>query len=98
GRFKYQSTLRAVSQSLYHALAEFRVPLLLHAQVLVRLPGQGSRDFSGWLWNAGRAIRDSYFGPNREASQENPGGHLRARVLGQGSAPPNYGGRGHHFP
>ena len=41
-RAEHRPALRAVPQSVHHAGAELRVPLLLHAQVLVRVPGQGA--------------------------------------------------------
>ena len=41
-RAEYRAAVRAVPQPLHHARAELRVPLLLHAQVLVRLSGQGA--------------------------------------------------------
>ena len=41
-RAEHRPAVRAVPQSLHHAGAELRVPLLLHAQVLVRVSGEGA--------------------------------------------------------
>ncbi len=45
--------LRTASESVYHARALLRIPLLLHAEVLVRVPGQGARDLSRRLRHHG---------------------------------------------
>ncbi len=42
GGAEYRPAVRAVPQSLHHAGAELRIPLLFHAQVLVLVPGQGA--------------------------------------------------------
>ena len=82
-RVEHQAAVRAESESLHHAGAEFRVSLLLHAQVLVRVSGQGAGDFSRRIRNPGRTVRNPYPGADPEAGQENSGGDLRARVLGK---------------
>ena len=53
---QHQSALRTEPESLHHAGAEFRVPLFLHAQVLVRLSGEGAGDLSRRLRHSGRAL------------------------------------------
>ena len=47
-----------------------RVPLLLHAQVLVRVSGQGAGDFPGRIRNPGRAVRNSDAGADPEAGKK----------------------------
>ena len=44
---EYRAALRTVSQPLYHAGIELRIPLLLHAEVLVCVPCQGAGGFPG---------------------------------------------------
>src|SRR5580704_15157489 len=50
---EYRSAVRADAQSLHHSVAEFRVSLLLHAQVLVRVSLQGTGDLPWRLRNHG---------------------------------------------
>ncbi len=47
-----------------------RVPLLLHAQVLVRVPGKGAGDFSRRLRDARRDVRDPDAGADAQAFEE----------------------------
>ena len=58
-RPQYRPPVRAVSQSVHHARTQFRVPLLLHAEVLVRVHVEGAGSVSGRIRNARRAVRDS---------------------------------------
>src|SRR5262249_42182209 len=51
---EYRAAVRAVSESLHHALPELRVPLLLHAQILVCVSLESADRVSGRLRNAGR--------------------------------------------
>ena len=65
------ASLRAISESVHHARAEFRVPLLLHAEVLVRLPRQGARRLPRRIRHDGRTVRNPHAGPDRQAGEEN---------------------------
>ena len=58
-RAEHRAAVRAVSQPVHHAGAELRVPLLLHAQVLVRVSGEGAGGVSRRLRHAGRDDGDA---------------------------------------
>src|SRR6185369_973334 len=84
-RTQYPLALRAVSEPLHHTRAEFRISLLLHAQVLVRVFGQGTGDLPRWLRHAGRAFRDPYAGADPEAGEKSSDHDLRRQgVLAKG--------------
>ena len=57
-RAEYPTALRAGGQSIHHRGSALRVPLLLHAQVLVCVPRQGAGDLPRRLWHARRDVRD----------------------------------------
>ena len=50
---------------------QLRVSLLLHAQVLVRLPGEGAGDLSRRLRHVRRAVRSPHAHPDRQAVEAN---------------------------
>src|SRR5581483_9836005 len=56
--------------SVYHPGTELRIPLLLHAQVLVRLPGQGAGGLSGRIRHAGRVDGSADADADAEAGEE----------------------------
>ena len=62
--------------------AALRVPLLLHAEVLVRLPRQGAGDFSRRLRHARRDVRDPHAGADQQAVEADVRDPLRPGVLG----------------
>ena len=55
---------------LHHRRAALRVPLLLHAEVLVRVPRQGAGDLPGRLRHARRDVRDPDARPDPQAVEE----------------------------
>src|SRR6202041_1099694 len=75
------------SESIHHARTELRLPLLLHAQVLVRLSGKGAGGISRRVWHAGRDVRTPDAGANQEAREEDHGGDLWVGVLEAGDQP-----------
>ena len=81
-RPEHPAAVRAGRQSLHHARAALRVPLLLHAEVLVRLPRQSAGDFSRRLRHARRDVRDPDPGTDQQAVEEDVRDPLRAGVLG----------------
>src|SRR2546426_717009 len=70
-----------IRQPLRHARALLPLPLLLHAQVLVRVPGQGGHRVSGRLRNARRAVRAADAGADAQDAQAHADRALRHRVL-----------------
>src|SRR3954470_9986982 len=84
-RAEHPAAVRAGRQSVHHRRPALRVPLLLHAEVLVRLPGQGAGDFSRRLRDARRAVRDPDARPDRQALEADWRRALRPRVLGPGA-------------
>ena len=75
-RLEHPPAVRAGGQPLHHRRAALRVPLLLHAQVLVRVPRQGAGDLSGRVRHARRDVRD----PDADADAEAGEADLRHSV------------------
>ena len=67
------------AEPLHHRRPALRVPLLLHAEVLVRLPGEGAGDFSRRLRHARRDVRDPHAGADRQAVEEDAASILYGR-------------------
>ena len=86
-RPEHPPAVRAGRQSVHHRRAALRVPLLLHAQVLVRVSGEGAGGLPGRLRHARRAVRDPHAGADRQAVEEDRRRPLRPRVLGAGARP-----------
>ena len=80
-RAEHRAAVRAVSQPLHHAGTELRIPLLLHAQVLVRVPGQGAGGVSRRLRHAGRDDGTADAHADAETGQEDHDRAVRHRVL-----------------
>src|ERR1039458_6279475 len=97
-RPQHQSALRTESQFLHHPRAQLRVPLFLHAQVLVRLPRQSPGHFPRRLRHHRRTFRNPHSRPNRQTRQENSRRHLRQRILAPHHELPGLRRRRHHCP
>src|SRR6266702_2568536 len=78
----HRASPRTVCQSLHQPRAELQLPLLFHAQALVRAALQSPHRFSGRLWHHGRTLGNAHPAANRQAPQTQPDSHLRPPLLG----------------
>ena len=76
-----QAPNRYITEGLH-----LRVPLLLHAEVLVRLPGEGAGRLPRRVRHAGRDVRDPDAGADRQALEEAARDPLRRRSTGTKSS------------
>ena len=76
-------------ESLSHQGPALRVPLFLHAQVLVRLPREGAGGLSGRVRHARRDVRDPHAGADQEAVEEAAGRSSTAASTGTRSSTSN---------
>jgi len=74
----------------------FHFPLLLHAQVLVRLPGESGDRVSRRLRHARRAVRAADAGADAQDAQAPADGAVRHRVLAAGDRLRRAGAPRHH--
>ena len=86
-RPQHPPAVRAGREPVHHRGPALRVPLLLHAEVLVRVPGEGAGHLSRRLRHLRRALRDSHARADRQAVEEDRSGPLRPRLLGPGAQP-----------
>ena len=84
-RAEHPPAVRAGGEPVHHRRAAVRVPLLLHAEVLVRVSGEGAGHFSGRVRDVRRAVRDPHARADRQALEEDRGHPVRPRVLGSGA-------------
>ncbi len=80
-RPQHRLAARAAAEPLHHARAHVRVPLLLHAQALVRASGARAGGVPGRLRHAGRADRDPDADADPEIRPPHPGRALRFELL-----------------
>ena len=66
-RPQHPAAVRAGRQPVHHRGPAVRVPLLLHAQVLVCVSGEGAGGVPGRVRHAGRDVRDPHADADREA-------------------------------
>ena len=71
-RAQHRIAARAAAQPLHHAGAVLRVPLLLHAEAVVRTPGEGAGGLPGRLRHARRADRDADLAQTRKLERQIP--------------------------
>ena len=85
-RAQHPAAVRAGCEPLHHRRTALRVPLLLHAEVLVRVPGEGAGDLPRRVRHARRAVRDSHARADRQAVEEDRCRPLRPAVPGTRSS------------
>src|ERR1700730_13248016 len=95
-RSQHRPAARAASQSLYHPGAGLRVPLLLHAQAVVRTPGARAGGVSRRLRHVRRAIRDPDAGADPQARAFDSRVALRFGVLERSGQLRGSGAPRHH--
>ena len=85
-RTQHRPAARAAAQSLHHARAIVRVPLLLHAQAVVRPSGARAGGLSRWLRHARRAAGNPDPRADPQARATHPGDPLRHELTGRRSS------------
>ena len=96
-RPQHPAAVRAGRQPLHHRRPALRVPLLLHAEVLVRVPGQGAGDLSRRLRHAATSCSRSSRSCRPTSCRRRSTSILYGtRVLGAGARPQADGRVGRH--
>ena len=93
-----RAAARGSGQPAHHARAAVPLPLLLHAQVLARLHGQGDDRVSRRLRHLRRAVRGADAGADEEDDQADADGAVRHGILEGSGQLRRHGEARHHQP